>query len=238
MADNSTRFLKAYNALDYALRTQYNFKRSMAFSDVIRRSVVLNSVVRKYEDLLVDYGRLRNAIIHSGNETEVIAEPHLNVVEKMEKIASLVCTPPKVLDTVCKKDVLCISANDTVEKAIMTISRSGFSNLPVYENGELIGVANGQKLVDNLGKVLSNDISLDEYVKNTTIKEVISLNIGDLYYKIENESLTLEKALDIFYHNRKILVILITKKGLRTDKPLGIVSVADIMDINNILENY
>ena len=127
---------------------------------------------------------------------------------------------------------------DTVEKAIMTISRSGFSNLPVYENGELIGVANGQKLVDNLGKVLSNDISLDEYVKNTTIKEVISLNIGDLYYKIENESLTLEKALDIFYHNRKILVILITKKGLRTDKPLGIVSVADIMDINNILENY
>lgn len=238
MADNSTRFLKAYNALDYALRTQYNFKRSMAFSDVIRRSVVLNSVVRKYEDLLVDYGRLRNAIIHSGNETEVIAEPHLNVVEKMEKIASLVCTPPKVLDTVCKKDVLCISANDTVEKAIMTISRSGFSNLPVYETGELIGVANGQKLVDNLGKVLSNDKSLDEYVKNTTIKEVISLNIGDLYYKIENESLTLEKALDIFYHNRKILVILITKKGLRTDKPLGIVSVADIMDINNILENY
>lgn len=238
MADNATRFLKAYNKLDYALRTQYNFKRSMAFSDVIRRSVVLNSVVRKYEDLLVDYGRLRNAIIHSGNETEVIAEPHLNVVEKMEKIASLVCTPPKVLDTVCKKDVLCINGNDTVKKAIITISKSGYSNLPVYENSELIGVANGQKLVDNLGKVLSNNISVDEYVQNTTIKEVISLNVGDLYYKIENESLTLEKALDIFYHNRKILVILITKNGLKSEKPLGIVSVADIMDINNILENY
>ncbi len=238
LSDNATRFLKAYNNLDYALRTQYNFKRSMAFSDVIRRSVVLNSVVRKYEDLLVDYGRLRNAIIHSGNETEVIAEPHINVVEKLEKIASLVCTPPKVLDTICKKDVLCIKHSDTLQKAIETISKSGYSNLPVYENEELIGVANGQKLIDNLGKVLINGYSLDEYVKKTTVKEAISLNIGDNYWTIENESLTLEKALDMFYHNRKLLVILITKNGQKHEHPLGIVSVADVMDINNILENY
>ena len=238
MEDNATRFLKAYNNLDYALRTQYNFKRSMAFSDVIRRSVVLNSVVRKYEDLLVDYGRLRNAIIHSGNETEIIAEPHLNVVEKLEKIAELVCTPPKVLETICKKDVLTIGANETVEKTMLTISRSGYSNLPVYENDKLIGVANGQKLLDNLGKVVGNGISLDEYIKTTTIKEVISLNIGDVYYTVESADLSLEKALDIFYRNRKMLVILITKDGLRDEKPLGIVSVADVMDINNILENY
>lgn len=238
MSDNATRFLQAYNNLDYSLRTQYNFKRSMAFSDVVRRSVVLNSVVRKYEDLLVDYGRLRNAIIHSGNETEVIAEPHLNVVEKMEKIAALVSAPPRCLDTICKKDVLCINANDSLEKTITTISKSGYSNLPIYENDELIGVANGQKLIDNLGKVMGNNYSVDEYVKNTTIKEAISINIGDLYYTIENKDLTLEKALNLFYKNRKLLVILLTKNGLKTEKPLGIVSVADIMDINNILENY
>ena len=238
MEDNARRFLKAYNNLDYALRTQYNIKRSMAISDVIRRSVVLNSVIRKYEDLLVDYGRLRNAIIHSGNETEIIAEPHLNVVEKLEKIAELVCTPPRVLDTICKKDVLSINGTDTVEKTMLTISRSGYSNLPVYDNNELIGVANGQKLLDNLGKVVGNGISVDEYIKNTMIKEVISLNIGDVYYTIANADLTLEQALDIFYRNRKMLVILITKNGSRSEKPLGIVSVADVMDINNILENY
>lgn len=238
MSDNATRFLKAYNSLDYALRTQYNFKRSMAFSDVIRRSVVLNSVVRKYEDLLIDYGRLRNAIIHSGNETEVIAEPHLNVVEKLEKIAKLISTPPKVLDTVCKKDVLCIPSTETLENTIITISKSGYSNLPVYENGELIGVANGQKLINNIGKVLNNGYDINSYIKETSIKEVISFNVGEPYYAIETEELTLEKALDLFYRNRKLLVILITKHGERNDKPLGIVSVADVMDINNILENY
>ena len=93
---NAQRFLNAYNTLDHSLRTQYNFKRTIAFSDVIRRSVMLNSVIRKYEDDLIDYGRLRNAIVHSGNEQEIIAEPNTNVVEKLEKIAQIVSTPPKV----------------------------------------------------------------------------------------------------------------------------------------------
>ena len=44
---NAERFITAYNNIDYGLRTIYNFKRSMSFSDVVRRSVVLNSVVRK-----------------------------------------------------------------------------------------------------------------------------------------------------------------------------------------------
>ena len=80
---NAERFLNAYNKIDHSLRIQYNFKRSMAFSDIIRRSVLINSVVRKYEDDLIDYGRLRNAIVHSGHDTDIIAEPHTNVVEKM-----------------------------------------------------------------------------------------------------------------------------------------------------------
>lgn len=238
MSDNAQRFLKAYNNLDYSLRTQYNFKRSMAFSDVIRRSVVLNSVVRKYEDLLVDYGRLRNAIIHSGNETEIIAEPHDNVVEKLEKIAELVCTPPKVLDTICKKDVLCISADDTVKKTMATIFKSGYSNLPIYDKDDLIGVCNGQKLLDILGRQVLNGVSIDEYAEKTTMREISNMIIGDNYYSIQGRDLTLEKALDLFYRNRKMLVILITKNATKNEKPIGIVSVADIMDINNILENY
>ena len=69
---NATRFIAAYNQIDYSLRAIYGFKRSMSFSDVIRRSVVLNSVVRKYEDDLIDFGRLRNAIIHNGTKNMLL----------------------------------------------------------------------------------------------------------------------------------------------------------------------
>lgn len=236
--NNAERFLKAYNTLDHSLRTQYNFKRSMAFSDIIRRSVLLNSVVRKYEDDLIDYGRLRNAIVHSGNNEEIIAEPHTNVVEKFERIAKLVSTPPKAVDSICRKDVLCVSANDKLKKVIELISKSGYSNLPVYQGDKLVGIANGQRLIDCLGKVIANGKNLDDFCEKVLIGDIVSSQIFDTYYAIENADITLEQVLNLFYRNRKMLVILITKNGSDTERPIGIISVADIMDINNVLENY
>ena len=81
---NARRFINAYNKIDYAIRVQHGFKRSMSFSEVVRKAVPLNYIVRKYEDDLVDYGRLRNAIIHKSNDEYVIAEPHEEIVEKIE----------------------------------------------------------------------------------------------------------------------------------------------------------
>lgn len=236
--NNGERFLKAYNQIDHSLRIQYNFKRSMAFADIIRRSVLINSVVRKYEDDLIDYSRLRNAIVHSGNESELIAEPNENVVEKLERIAKLIATPPKALDSICRKDVLCVKANDSLKFVIQTISKSGYSNLPVYDDSHLVGIANGQRILDCLGKAMTAGRDVDDFCKKVFIGEVVSSQISDVYYAIADENITLEQALNLFYKNRKMLVILITKKGVEFEKPLGIISVADIMDINSILENY
>ena len=235
---NAERFLKAYNEIDHSLRNQYNFKRAMAFTDIIRRSVVINSVVRKYEDDLIDFSRLRNAIVHSGNESDIIAEPHLNVVEKMEHIAKLICTPPRAVDSICRKDVLCVSASDSVKKVVELISKSGYSNLPVYDGDKLIGIANGQRLLDAIGRAMLNNRDIDKFSKEMLIGEIVANQISDTYYGIADENLTLEQALNLFYKNRKMLVILITKNGSDYEKPLGIISVADIMDINSILENY
>ena len=235
---NAERFLKAYNTLDHSLRTQYNFKRTIAFSDVVRRSVMLNSVIRKYEDDLIDYGRLRNAIVHSDNDEEIIAEPKLSVVEKLEHIAKVVSTPPKVLDTVCTKDVLCVNYDDPICKIMGLIWKSGYSNLPVYKNDELIGVANGQRIMDILGEIVYKKQDLNEFVSHTKIGDVVNKQKAEVYYLVSDSLLTIEEAMDLFYKNRKLLVVLITKNGSNMEKPLGILSVSDIIDINNILENY
>src|SRR5574344_124300 len=227
--DNAERFLKAYNKIDHSLRTQYKFKRSMAFTDIIRRSVLINSVVRKYEDDLIDYSRLRNAIVHSGNETEIIAEPHENVVEKLERIAKLISTPPKAIESICRKDVLCCASNDNLEKVIELISKSGYSNLPVYDKNHLVGIANGQRLLDCLGRAMIAGRDIAQFCKKVFIGEVVSSQISDVYYAIADGNITLEQALNLFYKNRKMLVILITENGLDDEKPVGIISVADIM---------
>ena len=40
---NANRFISAYNAIDSSLRTIYNLKRSLNFSEVVRKTVTLNS---------------------------------------------------------------------------------------------------------------------------------------------------------------------------------------------------
>lgn len=238
MESNAQRFIKAYNRIDNAMRTQYNLKRGMSFVDCIRRVVMLNSVVRKFEDELIDYGRLRNAIIHSSQNDMIIAEPHLDVVEKFEYIAAMVATPPRVLESICRKDVLCVEFNTSVKKTIELIFRSGYSNLPVYKDGMLVGVANGQKIVNEIGKRSLSGENIDEFLENTTIESVCQIGEKETFYSIQNSDLTLSEALNLFYSNRKLLVILLTQNGTFLEPPLGVLTVGDIVDINKVLENY
>ncbi|MDD2445292.1 MAG: CBS domain-containing protein [Clostridia bacterium] len=236
--DNARRFIRAYNTIDHELRVQYNFRRSMSFSEMIRKSVVMNYVVRKYEDKLIDYGRLRNAIIHRANDEYIIAEPHESVVLEMEYIAGLISAPPKVWNTVCKKDVVTVESDMPLKKVIEVIYTSSFSNLPVYKNEGLIGVANGQKILNIIGEQIVGKVDINQFLEQTKIEDVIRKFNDVKYYEVVPMGITIEKALDLFYDNRKLLILILTKTGSMQEVPLGILTTGDIMDMNALLEKF
>ena len=235
---NADRFIAAFNDIDYSLRTIYDFKRSTSFSDIIRRSVVLNSVVRKYEEDLIDFGRLRNAIIHNGNSKYTIAEPHTEIVEKIEKLAELISRPPKAIDRVGNKEVVCINHDMKLATALDLMYRTGYSNLPIYNKETLIGILNGRKLITVLGKRVSESQNLQEFIDNTTAGDVIGEMGDDYYFVLADENLTIDNAMSYFENNRKLLIILITKNGKENGRPLKIISSADIIDMTKILDIY
>ena len=235
---NARRFIQAYNNIDYTIRTRYNLNRSMGFSELIRKSVALNYIVRKYEDDLIDFGRLRNAIVH-GNEDYIMAEPHIDVVEQIEKIERLLTAPPKALELVCRRDVLTISSDQSMKEAIMLIASSSYSNIPAYnDKGEIIGIANGQKILDSFGKHLLSGGKADSFLNNVKIEDMLSKIENSNYYIFANKDLTVEDALEFFHNNSKLLAILVTKNGGSKEKPLGIITGSDVIKMNTILENY
>lgn len=235
---NARRFLNAFNNIDYALKTRYGMHRSMGFQDMIRKTVVLNYIVRKNEDSLIDYGRLRNAIIHNANEDIVIAEPHDSVVEDIERIEKLLTTPPKALDSVAHRDVLTISADKSMYDVITLMANSKYSNIPVYKCDTLIGVANGQKILDSLGQFLLAGGKSDVFLKSVKIEDMLSALQNSNYYVIAAGDVTVEEALNEFHNNPKLLAILITKDGEVNQKVLGIVTGSDVMDMNKIMDLY
>lgn len=103
MKSNAIRFIDSYNKIDNTLRSIYGINDHTGFSDMIRRLAVKNYLVKLYEEELVSYARLRNAIVHKSTTEEVIAEPHDDVVAKIEQIERLVCIPPCALEVVGKE---------------------------------------------------------------------------------------------------------------------------------------
>ena len=235
---NSMRFLSAFNNIDYAIKTRYNLNRTSGFSEAVRRAVSYNYIIRKYEDDLISYGRLRNAIVHD-NGDYTIAEPHIDVVEKIEKIERLITTPPRALETVARRDVLMVEASKSMQDVIMLIASSSYSNLPVYnDDNEIIGIANGQKILDSFGKYLLSGGKAETYLKYVKSEDMILKTENSDYYAFANKDITVEQALGLFHQNSKLLAVLVTENGGAKEKPLGIMTGADVLKMNKILENY
>lgn len=235
--NNALRFINCYNQIEQALKQQNNLKPNLSYTETIRLSARNNSIVKKYEDDLVDYGRLRNSIVHSSNENHVIADPHDEVVEKYEKITDLICSPPLAMSTVCVKDVKCVDSTMSLKDVLVLMYKTGFSNFPVYHEGMLVGVANASKLARMLGQKLYNKEDLCD-VCEMPIAKLVANSVQDNFYAIADKNVTLDKVLNLFNENRKLMMVLITPKGTLLEMPIGIITVADILDINKVLENY
>ena len=104
--------------------------------------------------------------------------------------------------------------------------------------GMLIGVANGQKIMEVLGKKIYEKKDIMAYMEETPIEEVLKEFTNDNYYAIANDKITLDKVMNMFAENRKLLCVIVTKTGTLLEPPLGIIVVSDLTEINKILDNY
>jgi len=238
LESRAKRFINCYNQIDQALRMQGDISKSISYTEVIRKASRTNAIVKKYEDALIDYGRLRNAIVHSADNTQVIAEPNQDVVDEFEKICSLICTPPLAVDTICNKNFASLQSSEILKDVVEYIYQSGYSSIPIYRDSMLIGVANATKITRLLGKKIYQKVDINKYLEETTMEVALKELIEDNYYTIANEKTTLDKIMQLFAENRKLLLIVITKNGTLLEKPIGIVTAGDIMEINKILDNY
>ena len=229
--------MDAYNAIDKALRIQYNFKTTISFSDLIRRCADLNSVIRGHENDLVNFARLRNAIVHSSDNNKVIAEPHLEVVQLMEKIAKLITTPPLVIDILRQRPVTTIDATRSLYDLIKETGKTGHGMIPAYHGNSLVGIVRWRKLIEDLATILDTK-DLDSFIRQTSIESYLRMYPQSGHFTIVPKNITIEQVLTIFNNNRKIAAVLLTENGTAMELPIGFLTNADIIDLVKIIESY
>lgn len=233
---NAKRFIAAYNRLDQGLRDIYSIKRSLTFSDMIRKVANVNTVVSKFEEELIDYARLRNAIVHKSND-DIIAEPNVDVVEKLEKITRLITTPPRVIECLRPRKLYTIDGDTTLKEVILQMERSGYSVVPVYISGTLVGVIHRKMVIDGIGKFVEQQKDIDDSL-NEPVSKCLDIFNETNHYEVAPASLTIENLMYMFQQNRKLSCVILTENGNYTEPAKVVIVSSDLIDLNTILDNY
>ncbi|MDR0383929.1 MAG: CBS domain-containing protein [Christensenellaceae bacterium] len=235
---NGARFLEAYNAIDRALRIQYNFKPVISFTDLIRQSANLNHIVRTYEVDLIEFARLRNAIVHGGDVGTVIAEPHTDVVDLLEKIQRLLTTPPLVAEVIKVSNVVIFDATKKMKDLITNEICCKYGTIPAYKGENLIGVVRWREFVEDLGNCITSGRSLDNFVQQTSVEEYIRTFPQSGLFVVVSRKATIEECISQFNRNKKLSCIIVTSNGTNSERPIGILTNSNILDLVKILEKY
>jgi uncharacterized protein YutE (UPF0331/DUF86 family) len=96
---NSIEFLEIYNDIDKYMRKLLNLDDYVGHTELVQKMASRNKIFSKYKDDLIQFAKLRNAIVHNPDKkyAEPIAEPHDFILNKYRNIRNKVKNPPLAL---------------------------------------------------------------------------------------------------------------------------------------------
>ena len=230
------RFLNAYAAIEKEMKRILESTDHRPFFELVNKSVRINPIIERYRFDLKEYAELRNAIVHDRAGGEIIAEPNSAVVKNIEHIAGLLLEPPRVLP-LFKKEVLTLSAEQPVARAIRDLSKLSYTQAPIMEDGKVRGLLTLKMIVQWMGHSLANN-TFD--IEKTTIGDLLDqLNVSNGYEYVSAGKSLLEIP-DLFYRwqdqGEKLEAVLITENGKKDEPLLGIITNRDLPLVHRSLE--
>jgi len=94
------QFVQLYNQLDSHLHRLTGSPPEETFASVVKKAANSgHSAVKAMRHTLVEYGDLRNAIVHDPKyrASEIIADPRPEVIRDLQRLVDLVTSPPRLM---------------------------------------------------------------------------------------------------------------------------------------------
>lgn len=233
---NSGRFLDAFRAIERSLRKRTGRGKEQGFYSLVDLAADFDAAVRYYRDDLKEFADLRNAIVHERGDGRVIAEPNAWAVARIERIASSLTDPPKVIP-LFQLPVCTLGPLDSLARAVRVMLVESFSQIPIYHGERFRGLLTANTIARWLGTQVDQDIfSLAE----TQLEEVLTFTEDKNHCTFLGREASLFDALARFHTSAAAGVdleaILITHSGAPTQKPLGIITIWDLPRIHQELK--
>ena len=236
---NAEKFLKSYNRIESQLKILYGGRATQNFTDLVKRCTDLNITVRRYENELIDYGKLRNAIVHRATDSQevFIANPCDNVVENISFIEKQLCHPPRLMDAIKIKKIASVFADKPLIEAVNAFAESWQKSLIVYDHGKMAGVINSYGLYGEIAARAQRGEDINDFLMHTPCGEIVSQEML-ARYKLVPESATVFDVFTAFEEQKNLLAVIVTENGVVGEKVLALLTPSDFPVINHYIESY
>lgn len=230
---NSERFLQAFNRITVTLRKLAGVQEHMTFFRLIDLSKKKSALVKKYEDDLRTYADLRNAIVHHRTSEEfVIAEPHIDVVKKIEYIDRILAKP-KLVGEFFKKTVYTLQSTDSLANALDIINKRKFTQIPIYDGEEFKGLITTVGITNWFAAHINANNQIFEM---PTLGDILHHEKNRINYRFVSKHITIYDAEEIFKQGvergKRFEALLITDNGKQNQRLLGMITPMDIMEVD------
>lgn len=224
----SDRFLNAYCRIEEVLRQVTGASNHESFSSLLDHAAKINASFAQYKDDLKEYAELRNAIVHKRIADRAIAEPHPNVVSRIESIADLITQAP-LLEEHFRKHVSICSPLDTVKQVLGLMLKGRFNQMPVYNGKRLVGFLSSDTIAFWLAERFADSDFVDPQIK---IKDVLMHAPQQEEYAVLSGKNSIFDALELFDNHykkgRRLKAIVITEHGNDDSNPIGIITTLEV----------
>lgn len=224
-------FLPSFTRIEKWLKSQLNNPKNMSFVEMVRRLAKQNETeIKKYEDDLLQFAQLRNAIIHERISTNfVIAEPNEWTIQRIQKIESRLIDPQKVYP-LFKKKVTTFCYQDSLQELLRVINERGYSQFPIYDGHEFKGLVT----VHGLGLWLASQVAGDQItISRKKIEDILRSDRRRKNYQFVHQNQFVFQVEKIFSENPTLEAVMITENGDENEKLLGIIRPRDLNQKRN-----
>ncbi|SEM94584.1 CBS domain-containing protein [Mesobacillus persicus] len=227
----SGQFEVAFNRIHRCLKDMVKDAHNDSFVELLNTGFKNHSIIRKYKNELYQFAKLRNAIVHEKVDTDYyIAEPHRQVVNRIESIAANFEKPPLAM-SISSTPVFYYYEDAFLKDVLKAINKFDFTRFPIYnKNYEYQGLLTASDIIRWMAKQLnSNVISLE----NVQVNQLLRTN-KKYYVDFIKESTNLFEVEELFdqYHaeDKKLQAVILSENGGPNSKPKAILTPWDLLD--------
>jgi len=228
--DRIERFLAAFNAIEQYFRTSLRENSELPFLTLLfdyskQWPMTLDDLY-----LLRACADLRNAIVHHRTEPRrYISVPVPSVVWELEEIYKRLLNPKRVIPRFAKP-VETLEPRDTLSVALRKIRDMDISQFPVYAGEVFTGLLTENGVTRWLAHHTATVLSLVDF-EEVFVEQVVAEEEKRPNWKFISRDKAVDEVVAMFAANPSLEAALITQHGKHIEKPLGIITRSDILEV-------